>query len=154
MLFISSSPGKRHHTSPAVGLPPIIDPAQQALEWLKKHLGSKRVTVDTTSGADERFQTTLELAVRFGKTLIISEVDRVEPILYPLLRGDLMTAGPKRTVQIGEKQVDWQDSFRPHPSLAQGWQVNAVRLPFFFGPDFLQKVHYSGLQTPKDHAED
>ena len=54
----------------------------------------------------------MELAVRFGKTLIISEVDRVQLILYPLLRGDLMTAGPKQTVQIGGKRTDWQDTFR------------------------------------------
>jgi hypothetical protein len=33
------------------------------------------------------------LAVRFGKTLIIQEVDGVEPVLYPLLRGDLVSQG-------------------------------------------------------------
>jgi hypothetical protein len=37
----------------------------------------------------------LELAVRFGKTLIIQEVDGVEPILYPLLRGDLAAQGQR-----------------------------------------------------------
>ena len=42
---------------------------------------------------DANFTTVLELAVRFGKTLIIQEVDGVEPILYPLLRGDLMAQG-------------------------------------------------------------
>ena len=29
---------------------------------------------------------TLELAVRFGKTLLIREVNRIDPILYPVLR--------------------------------------------------------------------
>ena len=42
---------------------------------------------------DANFTTQLELAVRFGKTLIIQEVDGVEPILYPLLRGDLISQG-------------------------------------------------------------
>ena len=28
--------------------------------------------------------------MRFGKTLLIQEMDTVEPILYPLLRGDLI----------------------------------------------------------------
>ena len=37
--------------------------------------------------------TALELAVRFGKTLIIQEVDGVEPVLFPLLRGDLVSQG-------------------------------------------------------------
>ena len=30
---------------------------------------------------------------RFGKTLIIQDVDQVEPILFPLLRGDLISQG-------------------------------------------------------------
>lgn len=37
--------------------------------------------------------TSLELAVRFGKTLIIREMDGVEPSLYPLLRKDLIAQG-------------------------------------------------------------
>ncbi len=37
--------------------------------------------------------TSLELAVRFGKTLIIQEMDGVEPVLYPLLRRDLIAQG-------------------------------------------------------------
>lgn len=39
---------------------------------------------------DANFTTSVELAVRFGKTLLIQEMDTVEPILYPLLRGDLI----------------------------------------------------------------
>ena len=42
---------------------------------------------------DANFNTVLELAVRFGKTLIIQEADTVEPVLYPLLRGDLISQG-------------------------------------------------------------
>ena len=42
---------------------------------------------------DANFSTTLELAVRFGKTLIIQEMDSVEAILYPIIRGDLISQG-------------------------------------------------------------
>ena len=42
---------------------------------------------------DANFNTTLELAVRFGKTLIIREMDNIEPVLYPLLRKDLVSLG-------------------------------------------------------------
>ena len=65
----------------------VINHAQQALEWLKTHLTNQHVTDETTTGTDERFQTTLELAARFGETLIISEVDRVELILHPPPQG-------------------------------------------------------------------
>lgn len=44
---------------------------------------------------DTNFLTSLELAVRFGKTLIIQEMDGVEPVLYPLLRKDLVVQGKK-----------------------------------------------------------
>lgn len=42
---------------------------------------------------DNNFMTSVELAVRFGKTLIIQEMDGVEPVLYPLLRKDLIAQG-------------------------------------------------------------
>lgn len=42
---------------------------------------------------DDNFVNQLELAVRFGKTLVVQEVDNIEPVLYPLLRGDLSSQG-------------------------------------------------------------
>lgn len=47
---------------------------------------------------DSNFITALELAVRFGKTLIIQEMDGVEPVLYPLLRRDLVAQGKHLTL--------------------------------------------------------
>lgn len=44
--------------------------------------------------------TALELAVRFGKTLIIQEVDGVEPILYPIIRKDFVSQGMFNKNQI------------------------------------------------------
>ncbi|PIO26472.1 hypothetical protein AB205_0144010, partial [Aquarana catesbeiana] len=61
---------------------------------------------------DANFITALELAVRFGKTLIIQEMDGVEPVLYPLLRKDLIAQGPRYVVQIGEKTIDYNEDFR------------------------------------------
>ena len=53
----------------------------------------------------------LELSVRFGKTLVLMELDQVEPILVPILRKDLAKQGPRSVVQIGEKVVDYNESF-------------------------------------------
>eukprot|EP00756_Hemistasia_phaeocysticola_P023549 Hpha_TRINITY_DN15900_c0_g17::TRINITY_DN15900_c0_g17_i1::g.73779::m.73779/K10414/DYNC2H, DNCH2; dynein heavy chain 2, cytosolic len=93
--------------------PLLVDPASQATKWLREHM-SKRddVSVDFTTPADDRFTHTLELAVRFGKTLIVSECDGIEPVLYPIMRRDLVATGPKKVVAIGDKQVDWQDTFK------------------------------------------
>ena len=39
--------------------------------------------------------TALELAVRFGKTLLIQEMDSIDPALFPILRGDFISHGPR-----------------------------------------------------------
>nr|BBC28429.1 cytoplasmic dynein 1b heavy chain [Yamagishiella unicocca] len=92
--------------------PLIIDPSTQASEWLNAHLRVTGANIDVTTMADQRFTTTLELAVRFGKTLVVAEVDKVEPILYPLLRKDLDRQGPRFVVQVGDKATDYNDTFR------------------------------------------
>ncbi|RNE99551.1 putative dynein heavy chain [Trypanosoma rangeli] len=96
----------------AAQTPLVVDPANQAIEWVKTHFRNNNVVTEITSVHDERFAHTLELAVRFGKTLLVVDVDGIEPILYPLLRRELLSTGAKRVVQVGSKQVDWQDTFR------------------------------------------
>ena len=50
--------------------------------------------------------------MRFGKTLLILEVDGVEPMLYPLCRKDLCHQGPRFVVTVGDKVVDYNENFR------------------------------------------
>ncbi|ESO93665.1 hypothetical protein LOTGIDRAFT_209197 [Lottia gigantea] len=90
--------------------PFLVDPSSRATEWLKNHLKDSRLEV--VNQQDANFNTALELAVRFGKTLIIQEIDQIEPVLYPLLRGDLTAQGPRFVVQIGEKTIDYNEEFR------------------------------------------
>ena len=90
--------------------PFLVDPSQRATEWLCKHLKDQRLEV--ISQHDANFTTALELAVRFGKTLVIQEMDGVEPLLYPLLRKDLLCQGPRFVVQLGDKQIDYNESFK------------------------------------------
>ncbi|CAF3536266.1 unnamed protein product [Rotaria sordida] len=90
--------------------PFLVDPSSRATDWLKTHLKNKKVEV--INQQDNNFTTQLELAVRFGKTLIVQEVDGVEPVLYPILRKDLASQGPRHVVQIGEKIIDYNPDFR------------------------------------------
>jgi dynein heavy chain 2, cytosolic len=92
--------------------PLIVDPASKAVEWMKEHLKVANAVVETVSLHDERFTHTLELAIRFGKTLLVTEVSDIAPLLYTVLRRDLTSAGSKRVVQVGNKAVEWQDNFR------------------------------------------
>ena len=68
-------------------VPFIIDPASAATEWLRSLLGADRSRpLEVVNQFDGRFMNQVELAVRFGKTLLVLEVDGVEPALYPICR--------------------------------------------------------------------
>ncbi|KAL6598153.1 dynein heavy chain and region D6 of dynein motor-domain-containing protein [Neocallimastix sp. 'constans'] len=90
--------------------PLIIDPSSQALSWLTKHLEDKKPEVIVQN--DENFIRSIELAVRFGKTLIIHEIEEIEPILYSLLKRELIKQGPRYIIQLGDKQVDFNENFQ------------------------------------------
>ena len=49
--------------------------------------------IEAVRMSDKRAINAIELAVRFGKILILQEVDKIEPILYPLLRRELTIHG-------------------------------------------------------------
>ena len=92
--------------------PLIIDPSSQALEWLKTNLQAGGGAIEVLVPHEPRFANALELGVRFGKTLVLQEVDKIEPILVPLLRKDLTRQGPRFTVQVGDKAIDYTEGFR------------------------------------------
>lgn len=51
--------------------PLIIDPATQASDWLKNSLKKSNDNVEVLNNQDSKFNTHLELSIRFGKILII-----------------------------------------------------------------------------------
>ena len=107
-------------------VPFIIDPASAATDWLKSILsGDKSRPLEIVTQFDSRFMNQVELAVRFGKTLVVLEVDGVESALYPLCRKDLCHQGPRWVVNVGDKTVDYNEGFRlflvtrnPDPDIA------------------------------------
>ena len=68
--------------------------------------------LEVVNRADSKFSFQVELAVKFGKTLVITEADGVDPMLYPLIRHDLFHQGPRYAVMIGDKAVDYHENFR------------------------------------------
>jgi dynein heavy chain 2 len=96
------------HTNSSTPL--LIDPSGQSAEWLKGHLIDKKPEV--VNQGDENFVRTLELAVRFGKTLIVQEVSEIDPILYPLIRKVLIKHGPRFVIELGDKSIDYNDEFK------------------------------------------
>lgn len=111
-----------------VDVPYVVDPSTRTANWLKRLLkkgesvhngdnigsgaASGKLQMDVTTLQDPRFLKTLELAVRFGKTLIIEEVDVIDSVLIPLIRREFTQYGSRLTVNIGEKNVDFNPQFR------------------------------------------
>tara|TARA_B110000091_G_scaffold199866_1_gene230119 strand:- start:810 stop:8225 length:7416 start_codon:yes stop_codon:yes gene_type:complete len=141
VILAPSGKGNGHGRTPK-RVPFIIDPATTATNWLKTHLASNESVVTSSSSssstregksnndgnrfnkkpqkaplevvnrADSKFSFQVELAVKFGKTLIITEADGVDPMLYPLIRKDLYHQGPRYVVMVGDKAVDYHENFR------------------------------------------
>ena len=91
--------------------PLVIDPDNNFSEWLLKNY-SKGKECEIVFSQDQKLMTKLELGIRFGKTMVVKEVDNVEAMYFSLLKKDLMKVGPRMVVQLGEKFVDWNDSFK------------------------------------------
>ncbi|TMW62553.1 hypothetical protein Poli38472_005171 [Pythium oligandrum] len=106
--------------------PFIIDPASASTTWLQAELAKDTTRpLSIVQAQDPRFVNLVEQAVRFGKTLVVLEVDTVEPYLYPLVRKDLIHQGPRFVVSLGDKFIDYNENFRlflvtrnPSPPLA------------------------------------
>ena len=92
--------------------PFVIDPSSAAVEWLKNTLREGQLSVEVVSSHELRLANAVELAVRFGKTIFVQEVDAVDPMLVPVLRKDLSRQGPRMAVRVGDKMVDYNDGFR------------------------------------------
>lgn len=91
--------------------PLIIDPNYALSQWLINKL-KKDKQVEVISSQEKKMVSILELGIRFGKTLIVNEVDGVESLFINILRKDLKKQGPRLVVSIGEKVVDWSDQFQ------------------------------------------
>ena len=104
--------------------PFIVDPSSKALDWLVAHLQAKGLPVKVVGMHEKSLVNALELAVRFGETLIVRDLDDVDPILIPLLEKRLLKQGPRTVVPVGDKMIDHCATFQlfcttrnPHPQL-------------------------------------
>ena len=90
----------------------IIDPVTKATEWFKKNILTKTNQFDVVSLHDNKLLTNVELAIRFGKVLLISDVDRIEPFLVPLIRNEKFKRGPTNVLKLGEKVIEIHEKFK------------------------------------------
>lgn len=92
--------------------PLILDPTGNCFKWLQAYLLSVERSFEITSQNAERFTYNLELAVRFGKVLIVQEAHNVLPPLLSLIYARTYNRFAKKMVQIGGKIVDLHENFQ------------------------------------------
>jgi dynein heavy chain 2 len=82
-------------------IPIFLDPSGVAVSWIKRSFASK---LEITQPEDSKFLTTLELAVRFGKVLLVEELVEFPSILLPVIR--------QRPLRLGDRILPAQQGFQ------------------------------------------
>lgn len=82
-------------------VPIFLDPSGVAVSWIKRSFGSR---LEITQPEDSKFLTTLELAVRFGKALLVEELVEFPSILLPVIR--------QRPLRLGDRILPPQQGFQ------------------------------------------
>lgn len=99
----------------AFGSSPIAvlnDPTKSAVSWLVKYLGSKEIAYEITTQHSDRFTYTLELAIRFGKVLIVDDCNEIKSPLLSIILGIIQMRFNKKFLQVGNKLVDFNENFK------------------------------------------
>ncbi|OEH78569.1 dynein heavy chain related [Cyclospora cayetanensis] len=89
--------------------PLIIDPAGQAINFLTSFLSSNKLS--KTSFLDINFLKNLESSLRFGSTLVIQDVEKVDPILNPVLNRETHKLGGRVLITVGDSEIDLSPAF-------------------------------------------
>ncbi|KAI9339082.1 dynein heavy chain [Obelidium mucronatum] len=112
--------------------PLIIDPAGQAIAFLKNSYKERKLTV--TSFLDDSFLKVLESALRFGNVLLVQDVESLDPILNAVLNKEFRRTGGRVLIRLGGQEIDFSPSFRLFLS---------TRDPTAnFGPDICSRVTF------------
>ncbi|GIQ79820.1 dynein heavy chain [Kipferlia bialata] len=96
-------------------VPLLIDPAGQAVAFVKRVLKDKKLVVG--SPLDRDFMQKLEQALRFGLPLLVTDAEVFDPVLNPIIDPDTLARrvslkGRSMSVEIAGRSVDYSPSFR------------------------------------------
>ena len=93
-----------------VRFPLIIDPSGHAIDFVMNKFKDEKI--QKTSFLDNAFMKTLAGAVRFGTTLLVENVENIDPVLNPLLNREIQRTGGRSLVRIGTEDVDYSPKFK------------------------------------------
>lgn len=93
-------------------IPLLLDPSGASFTWIQTYLQFLGKSIEVTSQSADRFNYQLELAVRFGKILIVQDVQAIVPPLLSVIVSEIHSRFNKKLLQVGNKLVDLHDDFK------------------------------------------
>ena len=92
--------------------PLCIDPQMQAHAWIKTKEGAE-LDGRVKSFSDGDFLKQLELAIQYGLPFLFENLEEhLDPVIDPVLEKNRTIEGSRQVVMLGDKEVEWDDSFR------------------------------------------
>ncbi|GAB0096653.1 Cytoplasmic dynein 2 heavy chain 1 [Sergentomyia squamirostris] len=92
-------------------IPLLLDPSGNSFRWFVAYLRSQDKAFEVSSQSKDRFAYTLELAIRFGKILIVQDVETLLPSLLSVITSKVHIRFNKKLLQVGNKLIDLHDDF-------------------------------------------
>lgn len=94
----------------SVKWPLIIDPEEQATRWIRE---MERSSLKSVKSEDPSLFRVLEQAIRLGESILIENIgESLDPALDPIIKKEIITKGAQRFIQLGDVEVDYNDSFK------------------------------------------
>jgi dynein heavy chain len=91
--------------------PLIIDPQNQANNWIRKLQGGNNIQIGKLS--DQNFSKTLENCIRFGSPCLLENVEEeLDPMLDPVLQKQTFKKGPQVLLKLGDQDIPYHNDFR------------------------------------------
>ena len=92
--------------------PLMIDPQGQANKWIK-NMEAEAGTLKVTDLKSKNFLQLLEQCIVYGLPYLLQDVEvELDPSLEPVLAKSIITRGVRKTIKVGDKELDYSDDFR------------------------------------------
>ncbi|KAA0178390.1 hypothetical protein FNF27_00239 [Cafeteria roenbergensis] len=90
--------------------PLMVDPQGQANKWIRK-LEAAELKITDLKAKD--YLKVLESCIVYGLPYLLQDVEQeLDPSLEPVLAKAIVVRGSRKTIRLGDKELDYSDSFR------------------------------------------
>ena len=144
--------------------PLMIDPQNQANKFIKS-LGKEHLEgTDVVKINEATLMRTIELAVQFGKWVLLENVGKeLDPSLEPILLQQVTKQGSSLTITLGDKALPYSESFKlfltttlPNPHYSPETFVKVTIINFAITPSGLEEqmlAQIVALENPQMEAK-